>query len=249
MKTKKYIPIFIIIIGLITLIYIIRKPVDNFEVLRAAYLGDEAATCNFTRPNTGNNQGGGGVFVYIKSGQIKTINKDDIGEDQNIIIKDGITYYWQGKDGVKLIEEEIDLFASLNNRESFNKASQELDIDCRVAEIDDSFFEIPGDVYFEDYTNIDEDYLVEEVIECLAGSGVVVYGSQTCPACYNLEQDFGGYETIKPIYLDCSGLGEDEETQRCMQEMQTDYVPEIQINGELYNGPRTLEDLAREVGC
>ena len=34
-----------------------------------------------------------------------------------------------------------------------------------------------------------------------------------------------------------------------MREKKTGYVPEIQINGELYDGSRTPEDLANLVKC
>ncbi len=86
-------------------------------------------------------------------------------------------------------------------------------------------------------------------IECLADVGVVIYGSSTCPACSQLEQEYGGYEVVKPIYLDCSGLGTAEEIQRCRNEMKTNFVPEIQINGELFDGWGSPENLAKETGC
>jgi uncharacterized membrane protein len=84
----------------------------------------------------------------------------------------------------------------------------------------------------------------EEIIQCLADSGVLVYGTLTCPACNKLVEDFGGYELIGPIYVICN-----EERDRCEQEMLDAWVPEIQIKGELYNGPRTFEALTQAVGC
>ena len=89
----------------------------------------------------------------------------------------------------------------------------------------------------------------EQFIECLAEAGVVIYGSQTCPACFQLEQEYGGKAVIGPIYLDCSGLGSEEETKRCMEEMQTRYVPEIQIKGEFFEGWGSPEALAEVTGC
>ncbi len=91
--------------------------------------------------------------------------------------------------------------------------------------------------------------VTEEFISCLKDAGVVIYGSKTCPACADLEKMYGGYEMIKPIYLDCSGLGSAEENERCMEEKQTMYVPEIQINGELLEERRSPQCLSDITGC
>ncbi len=89
----------------------------------------------------------------------------------------------------------------------------------------------------------------QEFIYCLEDAGVVIYGSSTCPACAQLEQEYSGYETIKPIYLDCSGRGAKEETERCMDEMQTNFVPEVQIEGEVFNDWASPKNLAQATGC
>lgn len=83
-----------------------------------------------------------------------------------------------------------------------------------------------------------------EIIECLADAGVLIYGTLTCPACNALVESYGGYDVIDPIYVICN-----QDWDRCNEEMQTDYVPEIQIQGELYKGSRSLEDLAEAVKC
>ena len=82
------------------------------------------------------------------------------------------------------------------------------------------------------------------IFECLADSGVVIYGTDTCPACRALIDSLGGYEKVAPIYIECN-----KERERCSKEMQTNYVPEIQINGEIYTGPRSLKGIAEAVGC
>lgn len=85
----------------------------------------------------------------------------------------------------------------------------------------------------------------EELIECLADAGVVIYGSKTCPACLSLVNSFGGYEKIESIiYIECS-----KDQERCMSEMKGNYVPEIQIQGEIYTGSRNPNDIAKEVNC
>ncbi len=81
-------------------------------------------------------------------------------------------------------------------------------------------------------------------IDCLADAGVVIYGSNTCPACAKLSEEYGGYEKMGPIYVECS-----EEWERCSKEMLVGYVPAVQINGKLFNGWGSPENLAKETGC
>ncbi len=82
------------------------------------------------------------------------------------------------------------------------------------------------------------------LIDCLAANSFVIYGSSTCPACAQLVNSLGGYEAVTPIYVECN-----EEQDRCAENMQTNYVPEIQINGEVYTGSRDPQALAEQVGC
>ncbi len=82
------------------------------------------------------------------------------------------------------------------------------------------------------------------LVECLKNEGVVIYGSSTCPACRDLVQEFGGSDVIDPVYVECT-----REAQICSKEMQGDYVPEIQIGGEVYRGDRSPQSLGEEVGC
>ncbi len=84
----------------------------------------------------------------------------------------------------------------------------------------------------------------KDLINCLKEEGVVIYGSIYCPACTALAERFGGYEMISPIYVECS-----QEWERCDREIQAGYVPEIQIKGEVYQGPRELESIAEAAGC
>ena len=81
-------------------------------------------------------------------------------------------------------------------------------------------------------------------VECLVDAGMVVYGSKTCPACMNLVEKFGGYDEMGDLFVSCGDDGD-----RCEKEMQTNYVPVIQINGELFEDGRELEDFAKATGC
>lgn len=94
-----------------------------------------------------------------------------------------------------------------------------------------------------------EDEMVE-LIDCLAENGLVIYGAKWCEACNKLIEPFGGYEIAQPIYVECSNSdGTQEEVERCQSETKTEYVPEIQIKGELYEGSNYPQDFARELGC
>lgn len=89
-----------------------------------------------------------------------------------------------------------------------------------------------------------------ELVDCLAEEGLVIYGARWCPACNRLIEPFGGYEIVDPIYVECSeSHGTKQEVERCHRETKTEYVPEIQINGELYEGSNFPQDFARELGC
>ncbi|MBW6442413.1 hypothetical protein K0A97_01360 [Patescibacteria group bacterium] len=86
--------------------------------------------------------------------------------------------------------------------------------------------------------------LLTEFNECLADKGTVIYGSATCPYCAQLVELLGGHEAVSSIYVECESNYE-----RCTQEMQGQGVPEIQFNGILHTGQRTLEIFSEATGC
>ena len=83
-----------------------------------------------------------------------------------------------------------------------------------------------------------------EFNECLAENGMVIYGMEWCPACNSLVEALGGYEAVRPVYVECT-----EEEQRCAEESKTSAVPEVQINGEVFEGQRSPQGLAEATGC
>jgi hypothetical protein len=83
-----------------------------------------------------------------------------------------------------------------------------------------------------------------EFIQCLVDSGMEVYASKTCPACSDFANSLGGYDAIANLFVFC-----DDDMDRCNEKMQTNFVPEIQINGEVYEGSRDLDSLADLTGC
>lgn len=85
-------------------------------------------------------------------------------------------------------------------------------------------------------------------IECLRDNHVVIYGTHTCPACKSLLEKYLGYGDINLIYTNCSS-GDEADMEKCMSEMQTSYVPEIQIDGVLLEQQGLPEVLAEITGC
>lgn len=97
-------------------------------------------------------------------------------------------------------------------------------------------------------TNQTENPDMEEFVDCLAENEVVIFGSAFCGACQQFVESFGGYDVVDPIYVECSE-GSADDIEKCQQEAETGYVPEIQIGGEVYEGSRDLVILGRQVGC
>lgn len=87
-----------------------------------------------------------------------------------------------------------------------------------------------------------------QFIQCLAEKGVAIYGSSTCPACKNLLSYFKDFGSLDSIYFDCSSSNA-KIRQKCSENMQTEYVPETQINGVLIKERVTPEILSEKTGC
>ena len=80
--------------------------------------------------------------------------------------------------------------------------------------------------------------------QCLFDEGLVIYVTDTCPFCVDFAQELGGYDVVEGLFVNCN-----EEPVRCDEEKQTEFVPEIQYNGELYEGQRSVKDLAELTNC
>ena len=85
-----------------------------------------------------------------------------------------------------------------------------------------------------------------EFNECLSNNGMIIYGSEWCPACSQLVETLGGKEAAKPVYVECS---EPENEQKCEEEKLGTAVPEVQLNEEKYEGQRSLEGFSEATGC
>ena len=101
-----------------------------------------------------------------------------------------------------------------------------------------------GVFFLLDYFGKKKEKIPESFIQCLADTGVTIYGTEVCPVCKDLVESFSGYEKINPIYVNCT-----KEMNRCEEEICTGFVPEVQIKGELYNGLIDPQSLGQAVGC
>lgn len=89
-------------------------------------------------------------------------------------------------------------------------------------------------------------YSTEELqsfVNCLDKSGVKIYGAEWCSHCQELVNRLGGYDTVDPIYVECT-----ENKQLC-QEKGIQAYPTILINGSEYQGARTYQELSQATGC
>ena len=82
-----------------------------------------------------------------------------------------------------------------------------------------------------------------QLVACLEEANVVVYGTETCPACTRFAMQFGGYDVIEPIYVECA-----DDPEKCNANMQTEFVPEVQINGTVVEDT-SKAGLAAQTGC
>jgi glutaredoxin-related protein len=85
---------------------------------------------------------------------------------------------------------------------------------------------------------------MEEFNQCLADNGIVIYGSEWCPACRQVVEILGGYKKVSSVYIDCV-----KKQEICSENKKTGYFPEIQIYGEIYTGQRTLNAFSEATGC
>ncbi|MDP1538881.1 MAG: hypothetical protein Q8M00_02515 [bacterium] len=84
---------------------------------------------------------------------------------------------------------------------------------------------------------------LNEFVGCLARANLVIYGANRCGWTQRLVTMLGGWETIKPIYVECT-----EESELC-QEKEIAGYPTILINGKQYQGDRTFEGFSEATGC
>jgi glutaredoxin len=78
--------------------------------------------------------------------------------------------------------------------------------------------------------------------EHLTKTGAKMYGTYWCPYCHRQQELFGGAASRVPV-VECDPKGTNAQPQSCEQ-ANVQSFPSWQINGKLYRGLRSLEELA-----
>ncbi len=128
----------------------------------------------------------------------------------------------------------------------------------------DSYVSKDGKIFFPEAINLDEIPIAQEseggvsetspqgsvslagsaeFINCLKESEFVIYGANWCGWTKKLVEMLGGWDIVKPIYVECT-----EEEELC-EEKGIGGFPTILLNGKEYQGARTFEEFAVASGC
>lgn len=132
----------------------------------------------------------------------------------------GAIYYFMNNEEDSVVENDV------QNEEVKNEEGIEVELPTEVVEEETA--QLPS----------------SEFIQCLVDSGMEVYASKTCPACVSFADTLGGYDVLDDLFVFCN-----TDMEKCNENMQTNYVPEIQFNGEVYEDSRDLDSLASLTGC
>lgn len=82
-----------------------------------------------------------------------------------------------------------------------------------------------------------------DFINCLADADFRIYGANWCGWTSQLVGMFGGWDAVKPVYIECT-----EQEELC-QEKEIMGYPTILVKGQDYQGSRTFDDFAKTTGC
>ena len=85
---------------------------------------------------------------------------------------------------------------------------------------------------------------LKEFNDCLGEKGLKIYGANWCGWTKKLAvETLGGFDTAEAAYIECT-----ENEELCASEGVKGY-PTVKINGEVYQGARTIEALAEATSC
>lgn len=80
-------------------------------------------------------------------------------------------------------------------------------------------------------------------VTCLDRAGFKIYGANWCGWTKKLVNEFGGFDIVESIYIECT-----EQQQLCNEKRISGY-PTILIKDQPYEGERTFEGFERATGC
>ncbi len=137
---------------------------------------------------------------------------------------------------IKIGEEEYDSYVSKDGKLLFPSGFIKLE-EAPITETSETEESEPAS------ENIIPPEELTEFIYCLKEANFVIYGANWCGWTKKLTDMFGGFDMVKPIYVECT-----EEEELC-EEKEVSGYPTILINGEKYQGGRTFEEIAATTGC
>ncbi len=192
-----------------------------------------------------------GVFVILNQEKIEKVetSPEDLAQKaidyiNKNILSEGITASLVSvveesglyKIHIKIGEEEYDSYVSKDGKLLFPSGFVELEKTpiTETPETEESEPASENTIPSEELT---------EFIYCLKEANFVIYGANWCGWTKKLTDMFGGFDMVKPIYVECT-----EEEELC-QEKEVMAYPTILINGEEYQGERTFEEIAAATGC
>ncbi len=149
---KKIIIAVVVVLVLFGALYLITKtPLvqDEEAMIKDAYFGRGSIVCDFISPQDGK------ITAYIKSGNVRFLTDEMQDFEGDILLKDGVYYFWQDQEGMKMPvgeDEKDELLPFIVREGEVYPKDLEEGFNCRRVSIDDDMFEIPEDVDFFDFS-------------------------------------------------------------------------------------------------
>lgn len=190
-----------------------------------------------------------GALVYLNKGKVEILSPQQAAEkainyiNQNLLTE-GITASLINvveENGVykfrlKIGDQEYDSYISKNGKLLFAEGI-DLEEEAPIAQAPET--EAPQ-------SSLENAISPEELtkfIGCLEKVDFVIYGANWCGWTKKLVEMLGGFDMVKPIYVECT-----EEEKLCQEKEITGY-PTILIKGGQYQEARTFEKIAAATGC
>ncbi len=188
------------------------------------------------------------LFILLSKGVAgdPTVDENEIGKSVVDYIDE---FFLQGQVPIELVEvseesgvykvrvkmdesDEFDVYATKDGKYLFPEGyDMEMGLDVFEQEVEEN--EEPVAVP----SNADS------FVACLSNQSFKIFGADWCPYCESLVGMFGGYDSVDPIYVECT-----EEEALCEENNITAY-PTIVLGDKEYEGERTLEAFASATQC
>lgn len=138
------------------------KSPDAFTSIKDALAKSMSLQCDYS-------EGEGKTIAYIKGGAIRTDGSTPKGITTSVIVKDGMMYYWSGKQGMKFkfdVSEMMKDIPKVTPKAGETTTQKPGDVvnaleaykkNCKVSTVSDSMFVPPTNVTFVDQTKMMQD--------------------------------------------------------------------------------------------